>query len=154
MRIYDELVRQNLLTESEVKEFKELVERENFEGILISVVKDFNEAVVTEESGGYYAGASYDGYGGYGYFPGYYGGFYGYYHHPMSYSTYGSYVPSTTTTRVSKTYIVETLIYNLDQPENKQLVALTTSKVVDPSSLTKTAKNYSKAVFKSLKKQQ
>lgn len=138
--------------ESAKKEFKDLIERENFQGILISVVKDYNEAIVTEESGGYYAGASYGGYGGYGYYPGYYGGFYGYYHHPLSYSTYGSYVPSTTTTRVSKTYIVETLVYNLDQPEDQQLVGMTTTKVVDPSSLTKTAKNYSKAVFKSFKK--
>ncbi len=138
--------------EAAKKEFKDLIERESFHGILISVVKDYNEAIVTEESGGYYAGATYGGYGGYGYFPGYYGGFYGYYHHPLSYSTYGSYVPSTTTTRVSKTYIVETLVYNLDQPEDKQLIGMTTTKVVDPSSLTKTAKNYSKAVFKSFKK--
>lgn len=130
---------------------QELIEKEGFHGILITVVKDYSEAIVTEESGGYYAGASYGGYGGYGYYPGYYGGFYGYYHNPMSYSSYGSYVPSTSTTRVSKTYIIETLIYNLDQPKDKQLIGLITSKVVDPSSLTKTAKEYSKAIFKSLK---
>lgn len=131
---------------------KTLIEKEGFHGILISVVKDYSEAVVTEESGGYYAGASYRGFGGYGYYPSYYGGFYGYYHNPMSYSTYGSYVPSSTTTRVSKTYIVETMIYNLDQPKDKQLVGMVTSKVVDPSSVTKIAKSYSKAIFNSLKK--
>lgn len=131
---------------------KSLIEDEGFHGILITVVKDYSEAIVTEESGGYYAGASYGGYGGYGYYPGYYGGFYGYYHHPMSYSSYGSYVPSSTTTRVSKTYIVETMIYNLDQPEDKQLVGMVTSKSVDPSNVTKMAKSYSKAVFSSLKK--
>ena len=128
-----------------------LIEKEGFHGVLITVVKDYNEAIVTEESGGYYAGASYGGYGGYGYYPGYYGGFYGYYNNPMSYSTYGNYVPSSTTTRVSKTYIIETLIYNLDEPKDKQLIGLTTTKVVDPSSITKTAKEYSKAIFKSLK---
>ena len=136
--------------------FKSLIEDDDFHGILISVVKDYSEAVVTEESGGYYAGASYGGYGyggyGYGGYGGFYGGFYGYYHHPMSYSSYGSYVPSTSTTRVSKTYILETLIYNLDQPEDKQLIGLVTSKVVDPSSVTKLAKSYSKLVFNSLKK--
>jgi len=139
-------------TEKANKRIQELIENEGFHGVLISVVKDYSEAIVTEESGGYYAGASYGGYGGYGYYPSYYGGFYGYYGNRMSYSTYGSYVPSSTTTRVSKTYIVETLIYNLDEPEDKQLIGLITSKVVDPSSLTKTAKSYSKAVFKSLKK--
>lgn len=134
------------------KIIQDLIEKEGFHGVLISVVKDYSEAIVTEESGGYYAGASYGGYGGYGYYPGYYGGFYGYYGHHMSYSTHGSYVPSSTTTRVSKTYILETLIYNLDQPEDKQLIGLITSKIVDPSSVSKTAKSYSKAVFNSLKK--
>jgi hypothetical protein len=132
-------------------EIKALIDKEGFHGVLITVLKDYSEAIVTEETGGYYAGASYGGFGGYGYYPGYYGGFYGYYHNPMSYSTYGSYVPSTSTTRVSKTYIVETMIYNLDQPEDKQLVGMVTSKVVDPSSVTKIAKSYSKAVFNSLK---
>jgi len=131
---------------------KAMIEKEGYHGVLLTVVKDYNEAVVTEETGGYYAGASYRGYGGNGYFPGYYGGFYGYYHHPMGYSTYGNYVPSSSTTRVSKTYILETLVYNLDQPEEKQLVALVTSKTVDPSSVVKIAKAYSKEVLNSLKK--
>ena len=126
---------------------KALIEKEGFHGVVMSVVKDYNESLVTEESGGYYAGgATY--YGGY---PGYYGGFYGYYHNPMSYSTYGNYVPASSTTRVSKSYIVETLIYNLDEAEGKQLVAVVTSQIIDPSSVTKTAKDYSKLVFNSFK---
>ena len=131
---------------------KAMIEKEGFHGVVVSVLKDYNEAVVTEESGGYYAGASYGGYGGNGYFPGYYGGFYGYYHNPMSYSTSGNYVPSSTTTRVSKTYVLETLVYNLDEPTDKQLIAVVTSQVVDPSSASKAAKEYSKAVLASLKK--
>ncbi|PHS67450.1 MAG: hypothetical protein COB12_03220 [Flavobacterium sp.] len=130
---------------------KALIEKEGFNGVVVTVVKDYSEAVVTEESGGYYAGASYGGYGGYGYYPGYYGGFYGYYNNPMSYSSYGNYVPSSTTTRVSKTYILETLIYNLDEPQDKQLVALVTSSSVDPSGVTKVAKTYSEKVLNSLK---
>lgn len=131
---------------------KALIEKEGFDGIIVTVVKDYSEAVVTEETGGYYAGASYGGYGGHGYFPGYYGGgFYGYYNSPMAYSTYGNYVPSSSTTRVSKTYVLETLVYNLDQPKDKQLVALVTSKTIDPSSVTKVAKAYSKEVLNSLK---
>ena len=131
---------------------KAIIEKEGYHGVVLTVLKDLSEAVVTEESGGYYAGGSYYGYGGNGYMPGYYGGFYGYYNHPMGYSSYGNYVPSTSTTRVSKTYILETLVYNLDEPENKQLVALVTSKTVDPSSVTKIAKAYSKEVLNSLKK--
>lgn len=127
---------------------KALIEKEGFYGVVMSVVKDYNESLVTEESGGYYAGGT-TYYGGY---PGYYGGFYGYYNSPRSYSTYGNYVPSTTTTRVSKSYILETLIYNLDEPEGKQLIGVVTSQIIDPSSVTKTAKEYSKLVFNSFNK--
>ena len=56
------------------------------------------------------------------------------------------------TTRVSKTYVLETFFYNLEKSEDKQLVALVTSKTVDPSGVTKVAKAYSKEVLNSLKK--
>ena len=125
-----------------------LIEKAGFKGVVMNVLKDYNESMVTEESGGYYAGGT-TYYGGY---PGYYGGFYGYYHNPYSYSTYGNYVPSSSTTRISKSYILETLIYNLDESEGKQLVSVVTSQIIDPSSVTKTAKDYSKLVFNSLKK--
>ena len=61
-------------------------------------------------------------------------------------------MPSSSTTRISKSYILETLIYNLDEPEGKQLVSVVTTQIIDPSSITKTAKDYSKLVFNSLKK--
>ena len=125
-----------------------MIEKAGFKGVVMNVLKDYNESMVTEESGGYYAGGT-TYYGGY---PGYYGGFYGYYHNPYSYSTYGNYVPSSSTTRISKSYILETLIYNLDEPEGKQLVSVVTTQIIDPGSVTKTAKDYSKLVFNSLKK--
>ena len=125
-----------------------MIEKAGFKGVVMNVLKDYNESMVTEQSGGYYAGGT-TYYGGY---PGYYGGFYGYYHNPYSYSTYGNYVPSSSTTRISKSYILETLIYNLDEPEGKQLVSVVTTQIIDPSSITKTAKDYSKLVFNSLKK--
>tara|TARA_B100000809_G_scaffold266804_1_gene331760 strand:- start:2641 stop:3306 length:666 start_codon:yes stop_codon:yes gene_type:complete len=127
---------------------KALIEKEGFQGVIMSVVKDYNESLVTEESGGYYAGGT-TYYGGY---PGYYGGFYGYYNSPRSYSTYGNYVPSSSTTRVSKSYIVETLVYNLDEAEGKQLIGVVTSQIIDPSSVIKTAKDYSKLIFNSFRK--
>jgi len=125
-----------------------LIEKAGFKGVVMNVLKDYNESMVTEESGGYYAGGT-TYYGGY---PGYYGGFYGYYHNPYSYSPYGNYVPSSSTTRISKSYILETLIYNLDESEGKQLVSVVTTQIIDPGSVTKTAKDYSKLVFNSLKK--
>ncbi len=133
--------------EDDAKKIQAMIENDGYHGVVVSVLKDYNESLVTEESGGYYAGGT-TYYGGY---PGYYGGFYGYYNHPYSYSTYGNYVPSTTTTRVSKSYIVETLVYNLDEPEGKQLIGVVTSQIIDPSGITKTARDYSKLVLNSFK---
>jgi hypothetical protein len=70
----------------------------------------------------------------------------------MSYSTLGNYVPSTLTTRVSHNYILETVIYNLDETEEKQLVAVITSKLEDPQNAGDAAKDYVKAIAKSFDK--
>lgn len=125
---------------------KTLLEREGYNGVVISVLKDYQEQTQTTTSGGGYAGGTMYPMG----YPGYYSGFYGYYRFPMSYSTFGTYTPETTTTRVSKTYIVETLAYNLDLPEAKQMVAIVTSKIEDPSSVSITASDYAKLIVKSL----
>jgi len=134
------------LNEEKLNNFKAFLENEGYNGIVVTVVKDMRESTQTSEQGGYYAGASYFP----NYYPAYYGGFYGYYVHPMSYSTYGSYVPSTYTTTTIKTFIVETVIYDLEQPEEKQLVAVVTSQIEDPQDVTKNAQEYTKKVAESL----
>ncbi|TYA59044.1 hypothetical protein [Formosa maritima] len=134
------------LSEEKLKNFEAFLNNEGFDGIVLTVVKDMRESTQTTEQGGYYAGASYSSlYPGY-----YYGGFYGYYAHPMSYSTFGSYTPSTYTTTTVKTYIVETVIYDLAQPEDKQLAAVVTSQIEDPQDVTKNAEEYTKKVAESL----
>jgi len=138
------------LSEEEVKEIMSLLKSKGYNGVVVSVLKDLQETTRVTEEGGYYTGG-YTGGPYYSYYPGYYGGFYGYYGNSMSYSTYGNYVPSTLTTQTSKTYILETVVYNLDQPDDKQLVAVVTSKVDNPQSVTTTAKQYAKAIVKSLR---
>ena len=59
-------------------------------------------------------------------------------------------MPSTTTTYNVKTYVLETVAYNLDEPDGKQLVAVTTTKIEDPSNVSKVAAEYVKAITKSL----
>ena len=49
-----------------------------------------------------------------------------------------------------KIYVLETVAYNLAEPEGKQLVAVTTTKIDDPSNVTKVAAEYVKAITKSL----
>lgn len=124
---------------------KSLLKSEGYNGIVLSVIKDFSEQTKTTQDGGYYAGGTFSTY-----YPRYYGGFYGYYSHPLSYSSYGNYVPLSYTTRTSKTYILETVAYNLDLPKSEQLVAVVTSKIEDPSSVQTTASDYVKAIMKSI----
>lgn len=134
--------------EERLEMIKTILANEGFDGVVLTVIKDYEEQTKTVTDGGYYAGGTYGGYGGY--YPAYYGGFYGYYRSPYSYSTYGSYVPSTTTTYNVKIYVLETVAYNLAEPEGKQLVAVTTTKIDDPSNVTKVAAEYVKAITKSL----
>ncbi len=132
-------------TEAKQQMIKTILESEGYNGVVMSVVKDYQESTRTTTDGGYYAGGIHPmGY------PSYYYGFYGYYYYPMSYSTYGNYVPYSTTTTVSKTYIVETVAYNMDESEDKQLLAIVTSKITDPRTMTSTAEDYAKGIVKSL----
>jgi hypothetical protein len=132
------------ITEETERKIKTLIMDNGFNGVVLTVIKEQQELTKTVSDGGYYAGGSY-----YGYYPRYYNGFYGYYHNPMSYSTLGNYVEETSTTYTAHNYIVETVIYNLDAPEDKQLVAVVTSKLEEPENAATTAKQYVKAISKS-----
>jgi hypothetical protein len=70
----------------------------------------------------------------------------------MSYSTLGNYVEQSSTTYTAKNYVLETVVYNLDEPEDKQLVAVITSKLEEPDNAATTAKQYVKAIAKSFDK--
>jgi len=128
--------------ESQKKEIISMMRNEGFNAVVLTVIKDFQQQTKTETEGGYYAGATI--------YPRYYRGFYGYYYNPLSYSTFGTYVPPTSRTYTSKVYILETVAYNLDESEDKQMVAVVTSKIDNPSNVTSTAKEYVAAITKSL----
>lgn len=135
------------ITEEDQKKIKTMLLEDGFDGVVLTVVKDEQELTKTVTDGGYYAGSTY-----YGFYPRYYNGFYGYYRNPMSYSTFGNYVEQTTQTYTAKNFILETVIYNLDEPEDKQLVAVVTSKLEEPDNAATTAKQYVKAISKSFDK--
>ena len=135
------------ITEETEKEIKSIIMDNGFQGVVLTVIKEEQELTKTVTDGGYYAGSTY-----YGYYPRYYNGFYRYYSHPMSYSTYGNYVEQTSKTYTAKNYVLETVIYNLDEPEDKQLVAVVTSKLEEPENAATTAKQYVKAIAKSFDK--
>ncbi len=132
------------ITEEKSKMIKDILQKDGFNGVVLTVIKDVQDVSKTVTDGGYYAGGNY-----YGYYPRYYGGFYGYYYNPYSYSTLGNYVPETTTTYSATNYVLETVVYNLDETGENQLVAVVTSKIEDPENAAKTAKQYVKAITKS-----
>lgn len=135
------------ITEETEKQIKSIIVDNGFLGVVLTVIKEEQELTKTVTDGGYYAGSTY-----YGYYPRYYNGFYGYYRHPMSYSTLGNYVEQSSTTYTAKNYVLETVVYNLDEPEDKQLVAVITSKLEEPDNAATTAKQYVKAIAKSFDK--
>ncbi len=135
------------LTEADRERIETMIIESGFNGVVLTVIKEEQELTKTVTDGGYYAGSNY-----YGYYPRYYGGFYGYYGNSMSYSTLGNYVEPSSQTYTATNYILETVIYNLDEPKEKQLVAVVTSKLEEPENAATTAKQYVKAISKSFDK--
>jgi hypothetical protein len=135
------------LSEEEVAAYKKEFREQGYNGIVITVIKENEELAKISKEGGYYAGGSY-----YGYYPMYYGDFYGYYRNPASYSTYGNWEEEKMELQTAHNFILETLAYNLDLPEDKQLVTIVTTKIEEPDDLIGTAKTYVKKVMQSLKK--
>lgn len=138
-------------SEEEVGQVVQIIKNEGFTGVVLTVLKDKNKEIVTSETGGYTSG----GYGGYGMgYGNYYGGFGGYYgrsYSPYGYGYGGSYVPSETRTYTSETYVLETVVYNLDLPKGKQLLGVISVDVTDPKSASKVAPQYAKSVVKQWK---
>lgn len=132
------------VSEDKREQIKNLLINEGFNAVVLTVIKDIKEATRTVTEGGYYEGATI--------YPRYYRGFYGYYYNPMSYSSFGNYVPETSTTFTSKTFVLESVAYNLAEPEDKQLIAVVTTQIENPSNITKVAQEYVKAITKSLVK--
>lgn len=135
------------ISEDRVALVQSVLDSEGYNGIVVVAVKN-KEQETTTSSSGVYVGGGY-GYGGY---PGYYGGFYNYYRTPYAYGPYyggyGGYAPISSTTSTSTTYVLETVFYNLDEPEESQLVAVVTSSLTDPKESYKTADKYVKSMVK------
>lgn len=134
------------ITEERIAFVESILDSEGYNGIVIVAVKN-QESTTTTSSSGVYMGVS----GGYGY-PGYYGGFNNYYRTPYAYGPYynsfGGYVPTSTSTSTSTTYVLETVFYNLDEPQENQLVAVVTSELEDPKEAYKTAQKYVETMVK------
>ncbi len=135
------------ISEERMTMMKSILASEGFTAIVLTVIKDEEQHTETTSSG-VYVGASYGGY------PGYYGGFNSYYAQPYAYGSYynsfGGYIPTSSSTRTYSDYILETVAYNLDEPTENQLVAITTTSIGDPKEAYKAADEYAYKIMKSL----
>jgi len=141
-------------TEAEVEQAIQIIKNEGFKGVVLTVLKDKSSEIVTSQTGGYTTGGVYGGYGGgygMGYYGGGFGGYYGSVYSPYGYGYGGAYVPSETRTYTSETYLLETVIYNLELEQGKQLMSVISVDVTDPTSASKVAPKYADKVLKALK---
>ena len=134
------------MSEGERDQLREIIEGKGYNGVVLTILKDYQEETRIETEGGGYAGGNY-----YGYYPRYYGGFYGYYNNPYAYRTMGNYVEQSSTEYTAKLYILETTIYDLEAEGEQQLKAIVTSKLDNPESASDIAKDYVTKVSNSLK---
>jgi len=134
------------MSEGERNQLREIIEGKGYNGVVLTILKDYQEETRIETDGGGYAGGTY-----YGYYPRYYGGFYGYYNNPYAYRTMGNYVEQSSTEYTAKLYILETTIYDLEEEGEQQLKAIVTSKLDNPESASDIAKDYVTKVSNSLK---
>ena len=131
------------LTEERKNEIKVMLEEAGFNGVVLTVLKDYQEQTRVIGEGGYDASVNY----GYRDLPTYMGsGFYVYYQHPLSYSTEDIYVPPSPDVITSKLYVVETVAFDLDKKDDEQLVAVVRASLENPSGAASTAKIYAKAI--------
>jgi len=149
------------ITEEKKVELEKLLHNEGYTGVILTVLKDKLENVKSEEEGGYYAGESLSSYFP-PYIPIYSYGFYGGYYSPFSYpsgflyntktfDSYGTYVPKTLDTETTYSFILQTMAYDLELPEDKQLIAYVTTRIDEPDNINGTAKHFAKEVINSFK---
>lgn len=135
------------LSKERKAEIIELLESEGFGGIIMTSVLDKKQTMSTSQSG-IYVGGSFSNY-----YPSYYGGFYDYYSRPYAYgSYYSAYMPTSTTTTVNTTYVVETVAYNLLAKDEEKLVFVVSSSIQDPHDLEKSAHEFVTVIAKNLEK--
>jgi hypothetical protein len=136
------------MTEERMKFIKSMLDSEGYNGIVLTVIKDKQQHTETSSSG-MYVGASYSNY-----YPSYYGGFYNYYSYPYAngyyYDSFGGYIPFSSSTRTVTNYVLETVAYNLDEPDENQIVAVVTTNLEDPKQAYKTAGKYVDQIVKHL----
>ncbi len=138
--IYPNLDMAAQYTQSEINAFVDDLQSKGYDGVILNVLKDVRDETSTYPVGG----------GFYNYYPSYYYGFGGYYMNPIAYSSYR--YPTYYDTQTYKVFTLETTVYNLNKPADKQLIGIVTNEITDPSNIIYDSDEYAQKVVKQLKK--
>ncbi len=124
-----------------------ILEKDGYNGVVLTLLKDIE--VSSREVGAeqydapvIYGGAS---------MPFVYGGFYAYWDMPGTYSVDQVALNVEGSTITSKLYTLETVIYNLDKEDGKQLEAWITASIENPDNVIHTASGYANSIAKGFK---
>lgn len=127
----------NKISEAEVTSFVNDLKSKNFNGVLVTVLKNVNKQQNTYQTGGNY----------YDMYPGYFYGFNSFYYNPWAYSDWG---PTSYTTDSYNVYQVQTNVYDLTREPRKQLIAVVSSEITDPDNFVSLADDFANKVVKTL----
>lgn len=135
-------------SDKERGEIKKILDDNGYDAVVLTVLKDVQEETRSAVEGGYEASVNY----GYIDRPTYLGwGFYTYFYHPLAYSTEDVEVEQTDEfTITSKSYVLDSIAFNLDLPEDQQMVGLFRASIENPDGALSTAKSYAKAIADTL----
>lgn len=138
------------LTPEQIETAKKAIKEKGFNAVVLTILKDRKSEVTVNQEGGYTAGATYSSEIN-PFLYDFYTAFGSPYTAPsMRHSGY--YVEESFEEQEYVTFIVETLIFNLDNAEKKQLVAKVTSKIESPTSAAAVVDDYAHKVAKAIKK--
>ena len=136
------------ITKEEGGQIERILKENGYNAVVMTVLKDYQEDTRTMVDSGYEASVNY----GYIDRPTYLGwGFYTYFYHPLSYSTEDILVEQNTVdTITSKLYVLDSMAFNLDLEEDKQMVRLFRASIENPEDAVSTARSYAKAIAKTV----
>ncbi len=116
------LVNSQELTEERMSLIKEILEIEGFNAVVITSIKDIRERTTSAGNNYYYFNDPWSFH-----YPSYFGSFYGYYYQPYYSINLGNSNSYTT-----KTFYLVSVAYDLKASDDKQLLAVVTTKIEDP----------------------
>jgi len=135
------------ITEEQKQQIQSILEKNGYNGVVVTSLKDYQEqsrevGAEKYETTVFYGGMNY---------PTAYGGFYNYFYIPGSFSADQVSRDTSGSTITSKLYILETVVYDLELEEGKQLVAWVTASIENPDDSPSVATAYANSVAKGFK---